>query len=115
MASALHEVLVSMSAGVQASEGLSGAGGAAFTTAHGRQEASVPYHVGLSTDCLRDLVTCSLLSPRQVFQERKQGGHHGDSWKLDSVLSSTCSLLGVMIIKSSPYSRGRNCSNWDSS
>ena len=46
MASALHEVLVSMSAGVQASEGLSGAGGAAFTTAHGRQEASVPYQGG---------------------------------------------------------------------
>ena len=71
LAQSLHEVLVKMSAGVQALEGLSGEGGAAFKMAHGRQESSVPYHVGLSTDCLRDLVTRQLAFPQASIPGEK--------------------------------------------
>lgn len=71
LAQSLHEVLVKMSAGVQASEGLSGEGGAAFKMAHGQQEASVPYHGGLSTDCLRGLVTRQLAFPQASIPGEK--------------------------------------------
>ena len=62
LAQSLHEVLVKMLAGVQASEGLSGEGGAAFKMAHGQQEASVPYP-GYRNSLSADLITLSSSPP----------------------------------------------------
>ena len=62
LAQSLHEVLVEMLAGVESSEGLSGEGGAASKMAHCWQEASVPYHMDVSTGCLSVLMTWQLAS-----------------------------------------------------